>query len=96
MSRKTISRLIYASLLLAVMIASLHAPDRIAETVVPIFFLLAMLIGLALISLATHRQRRNAFRIRHGLCTHCGYDLRASPNRCPECGAYCALPSSDL
>jgi hypothetical protein len=32
------------------------------------------------------RQRIKAQRIKNGLCVTCGYDLRASGNRCPECG----------
>jgi hypothetical protein len=32
------------------------------------------------------KRRRVGARIRRGLCVHCGYDLRASPGRCPECG----------
>jgi hypothetical protein len=45
------------------------------------------LSGMPALSLRAFRRRRiQRDRGRKELCLKCGYDLRATPNQCPECG----------
>jgi hypothetical protein len=47
-------------------------------------------IVVALLAILIRHFRALARRSRRGLCTVCGYDLRASADRCPECGTMIA------
>jgi hypothetical protein len=54
----------------------------------PLAVLVAVFAPLPLADvLLIRRRRRRRRRLAAGLCVACGYDLRASPGRCPECGA---------
>jgi hypothetical protein len=52
-------------------------------------WLVGVISGAVCLSLLL--PERSAFirwrRRRAGCCAECGYDLRATPTRCPECGA---------
>jgi len=50
----------------------------------PTWALIALLLlPMGLWAGTSWRQRR---RVLAGHCTNCGYDLRATPDKCPECG----------
>ncbi|HEY7119824.1 MAG TPA: hypothetical protein VH475_24755 [Tepidisphaeraceae bacterium] len=51
---------------------------------VPMWGLLVMSGLLPAARVASARRRARARRV--GFCVACGYDLRATPERCPECG----------
>ena len=47
--------------------------------------ILSLVLGIPAIVVA-RRSATRAYRRKHRLCIGCGYDIRESKERCPECG----------
>jgi hypothetical protein len=68
-------------------INGLHVKAHSRYLAVPYWFLIGTSALASLPVLNSARRSRRVRRARRlGLCLNCGYDLRASPQRCPECG----------
>jgi hypothetical protein len=59
----------------------------------PYWFIMLLTAILPIARLAGWRRRARRLRMHPSLCRHCGYDCRATPERCPECGTAAITPA---
>jgi hypothetical protein len=64
--------------------------DTVGRSVFVPFWFVACVLAVPPV-VAARRSIRLRRRRRHDQCAKCGYDMRATPERCPECGT-AALP----
>jgi hypothetical protein len=71
----------------------IHYYQRLHRVVIPAWAVAGLSAPLPLVWLRRRHRHRLAARRRTGdLCLYCGYDLRATLDKCPECGA---VPMTD-
>jgi hypothetical protein len=59
------------------------------------FWILVVALGIAPAQKTLMRYRRWS-RVSRGICPCCKYDLRATPDRCPECGTPTGTKTTDV
>jgi hypothetical protein len=75
--------------------AGMAPPMPFHEVHIPLWMAtgLAGLLPMARLGFRVRSAVRRSRRRRCGLCPACGYDLRATPGRCPECGMAASVSS---